>query len=191
MAPTSERVRRHLGNSSPRFNCDRHRSTVPADQSLYCMRETTRCISFQPQRAIVTNMSLDSAENGLASCCVISGRTRRWVTRPSQIGAYRLDTEKQRSRAPFGCSDSSSSRIRLTADLASHFRAFCRNSAALCSESSWFTARARLNARNRTQDRFQGLSVANESVLSAVEVILCGVRHLFLSADVWAGSSGR
>ena len=28
-------------------------------------------------------------------------------------------------------------------------------------------------------------------LLSAVEVILCSVRHLFFSADVWAGISGR
>ncbi len=38
----------------------------------------------------------------------------------------------------FPYSDSGSSRIRFTADLASHSRAFCRNSAALCSASFSF-----------------------------------------------------
>src|SRR5262249_36123155 len=46
--------------------------------------------------------------------------------------------EDQRDRAPFVCSDSGSSRIRFTADLASHSRAFCRNSAALCTPSFSF-----------------------------------------------------
>jgi len=45
---------------------------------------------------------------------------------------------KQRDLAPFACSGSGSSRIRFTADLASHSRAFCRNSAALCSASLSF-----------------------------------------------------
>jgi hypothetical protein len=39
---------------------------------------------------------------------------------------------------PFFYSDSGSSRIRFTADLASHSRAFCRNSAAVCSASFSF-----------------------------------------------------
>ncbi len=38
-------------------------------------------------------------------------------------------------RASFGYAASGSSRIRFKADLASHSRAFCRNSAALCSAS--------------------------------------------------------
>ena len=38
----------------------------------------------------------------------------------------------------FPYSDSGSSRIRFTADLASHSRAFCRNSAALCNASFSF-----------------------------------------------------
>jgi hypothetical protein len=35
-----------------------------------------------------------------------------------------------------------------------------------------------------------GTRGANESVRRAVEVILCSVRHLYLSANEWAGISG-
>jgi hypothetical protein len=35
-----------------------------------------------------------------------------------------------------------------------------------------------------------GTRGANESVRRAVEVILCSVRHLYLSADEWAGIGG-
>src|SRR5262249_50338516 len=41
-------------------------------------------------------------------------------------------------RDPFALSDSGSSRMRFTADLASHSRAFCRNSAAVCTPSFSF-----------------------------------------------------
>src|SRR5204863_7218108 len=44
----------------------------------------------------------------------------------------------QRKSDPFLYSNSGSSRIRFTADFASHSRAFCRNSAALCSASFSF-----------------------------------------------------
>src|SRR5947208_2275595 len=51
-------------------------------------------------------------------------------------GADRGHVNEQReTRAPFDYAASGSSRIRFRADLASHSRAFCRNSAALCSAS--------------------------------------------------------
>src|SRR5205823_5720598 len=43
--------------------------------------------------------------------------------------------EQRETRAPFDYAASGSSRIRFRADLASHSRAFCRSSAALCSAS--------------------------------------------------------
>jgi hypothetical protein len=43
----------------------------------------------------------------------------------------RLSQRAAQNRKPFACSGSGSSRIRFTADLASHSRAFCRNSAAV------------------------------------------------------------
>jgi hypothetical protein len=46
-----------------------------------------------------------------------------------------LRQRAMRNSAPFPCSASGSSRIRLRADLASHSRAFCRSSAALWSAS--------------------------------------------------------
>ncbi len=64
-------------------------------------------------------------------CCFSSSycsRGRR--ARPSLIASP--------TRNPVAYSESGSSRIRFTADLASHSRAFCRNSAAVCRASFSF-----------------------------------------------------
>ena len=70
---------------------DEKRFVVQADQIPTAFLELHALLHRQPERGeSVTNMSLDSAEKRLESCCVISWQTRRCVSRHSRVDAYRL-----------------------------------------------------------------------------------------------------